>query len=84
MDRIIDDGELEDPNTGEAKVYYLVKWYGLFYDQATWETEEDVRRVDNVKLDEFLSRKQIPPEKLPEPPQRPDLTRFIQYDSSPV
>jgi SNF2 family DNA or RNA helicase len=80
----VDDGELEDPATGENKIYYLVKWNGMFYDAATWETEEDVRRVDNVKLDEFISRKQIPPHKLAPTPQRPDVTRFVQYDSSPV
>ncbi|RCH81139.1 Chromodomain-helicase-DNA-binding protein, partial [Rhizopus stolonifer] len=48
IDRVIDDGELEDPTTGESKIYYLVKWNGLFYDNATWETEEDVRKVDSI------------------------------------
>ncbi|KAG0788881.1 hypothetical protein G6F16_006870 [Rhizopus arrhizus] len=84
IDRVIDDGELEDPVTGENKIYYLVKWNGLFYDLATWETEEDVRRVDNVKLEEFIARKQIPAHKLAPSAARPDVTRFIQYDSSPV
>ncbi|KAI8883742.1 hypothetical protein K501DRAFT_86912 [Backusella circina FSU 941] len=83
MDRVIDDGELEDPTTGESRIYYLVKWNGMFYDQATWETEESVRRVDSTKLDEFISRKQIPQEKLMHPPPRPDMTRFIQYNQSP-
>ncbi|RCI00137.1 hypothetical protein CU097_010915 [Rhizopus azygosporus] len=84
IDRVVDDGELEDPETGDSKIYYLVKWSGLFYDQATWETEDDVRKVDSAKLDDFLSRKQIPPYKLAPTPQRPDVTRFIQYDSSPI
>ncbi|KAI8991556.1 hypothetical protein BDF20DRAFT_845263 [Mycotypha africana] len=83
IDRVIDDGELEDPTTGESRIYYLVKWNGLFYDQCTWETEEDVRRIDSVLLDEFLSRKVISPEKLAPPPARPDPSRFIEYADSP-
>jgi hypothetical protein len=83
MDRVIDDGELEDPATGESRIYYLVKWNAMFYDQATWETEENVRRVDGVILDEFIGRRQIPQEKLMQPPPRPDMTRFIQYNQSP-
>jgi hypothetical protein len=45
VDRIIDEGELRDAVTGEPKLYYLVKWKGLFYDASTWESEEDVQKV---------------------------------------
>ncbi|CAO0794785.1 unnamed protein product [Mucor circinelloides] len=83
MDRVIDDGELEDPDTGESKVYYLVKWNGMFYDSSTWETEEDVRKTNSVLLDEFIARKQIPEEKMAPSPPRPDSSRFIEYADSP-
>lgn len=84
MDRVIDDGELEDPATGESRVYYLVKWNGSFYDASTWETEEDVRKCDSVLLDEFLARKVIPPEKTQPSPPRPDVSRFTHYAASPA
>jgi hypothetical protein len=45
VDRIIDEGELADPVTGEPSIFYLVKWNGLFYDASTWESEEDVQKV---------------------------------------
>lgn len=45
IDRIIDEGELRDAVTGEPKIYYLVKWKGLFYDASTWESEDDVQKV---------------------------------------
>ncbi|KAI8088403.1 hypothetical protein BDF21DRAFT_413129 [Thamnidium elegans] len=84
MDRVIDDGELEDPQTGESRVYYLVKWNNSFYDASTWETEEDVRRCDSVLLDEFISRKIIPPEKAGPCPPRPDVSQFTHYATSPA
>ncbi|KAI8974348.1 P-loop containing nucleoside triphosphate hydrolase protein [Pilobolus umbonatus] len=83
VDRVVDDGELEDPETGENKIYYLVKWNGTFYDSCTWETEEDIRKVDPTKLTEFISRKIIPPEKLAPPQPRPEPYRFVQYNASP-
>lgn len=49
VDRIVDEGELGDPITGEARIFYLVKWSGLFYDASTWESEEDVQKV-NIPL----------------------------------
>lgn len=45
VDRIIDEGETVDPVTNEPHIFYLVKWNGLFYDAATWESEEDVQKV---------------------------------------
>jgi hypothetical protein len=45
IDRIIDEGELNDPETDELKVYYLVKWNNTFYDGSTWESEDDVEKV---------------------------------------
>jgi len=40
MDRIIDEGELGD------KIYYLVKWKSLSYDDCTWEPRELVLDVN--------------------------------------
>jgi hypothetical protein len=45
LDRIVDEGELEDPDTGELRIFYLCKWNSQFYDQCTWEKEEDVEKV---------------------------------------
>lgn len=84
MDRIIDEGELADPATGENKVFYLVKWNGLPYDSSTWENEDDVETIDTNKIDDFHSRRQIPPQKLNPHPPRPDMMRFMKYDVSPV
>ncbi|KAL0088183.1 P-loop containing nucleoside triphosphate hydrolase protein [Phycomyces blakesleeanus] len=84
LDRIIDEGELTDPVSGENKIFYLAKWNGLYYDQCTWETDADVERIDKAKIDEFHAHRIIPPQKVPNPPPRPDFTRFMKYDSSPV
>lgn len=45
VDRVIDEGELVDPVTGEPSIYYLVKWNGQFYDASTWESEEEIQKV---------------------------------------
>ncbi|KAI9346673.1 SNF2 family N-terminal domain-containing protein [Pilaira anomala] len=80
VDRIIDEGELADPVTGEPSIFYLVKWNGLFYDASTWESEEDVQRMDISKIHEFQRHRIIPQEKLPNPPKRPDYTQFVKYN----
>lgn len=56
VDRVIDEGELTDPLTDENKIYFLVKWNGLFYDSSTWETEDDLRQVSGWKLSWFFKR----------------------------
>lgn len=48
LDRIIDEGEIEDPDTGEVKIYYLCKWNASFYDSCTWEKEEDAEKVNYI------------------------------------
>ena len=48
VDRVIDEGELQDPTTGENRIYFLVKWNGLFYDASTWESEDDLREVIKI------------------------------------
>ncbi|KAF7732761.1 Chromodomain helicase DNA binding protein [Apophysomyces ossiformis] len=83
IDRIIDEGELADPVTGESKIYYLVKWSGLFYDSSTWEREEDVEEIDTAKVTEFHGRRVIPPHKLVNPPPRPDISQFVKYEKTP-
>ncbi|KAG2220859.1 hypothetical protein INT45_010921 [Circinella minor] len=85
VDRVIDEGELQDPTTGENKIYFLVKWNGLFYDASTWESEDDLREIDSEKIVEFHARRQIPQQKLADPPQRPTpmVTPFQHYEKSP-
>ncbi|KAI8096416.1 SNF2 family N-terminal domain-containing protein [Halteromyces radiatus] len=83
VDRIIDEGELMDPITGENKIYYLVKWNGLLYDASTWESEADMQNIDPIKIQEFHARRQIPQEKLDNSPKRPPVSQFMKYDSSP-
>ncbi|KAI8069985.1 SNF2 family N-terminal domain-containing protein [Gongronella butleri] len=82
VDRIIDEGELTDPLTGETKVYYLVKWMGLLYDASTWEPEVDMQQIDAAKIQEFHARRQIPQEKLAAAPARPSIDQFTQYTNS--
>lgn len=82
VDRVIDEGELADPMTGEPSIFYLVKWSGLFYDNCTWESEDDVIEMDQSKIEEFQGHRIIPQEKLPNPPNRPDPSRFIKYEST--
>jgi len=49
MDRIIDEGELGD------KIYYLVKWKSLSYDDCTWEPRELVLDVNiKYKIDKCI------------------------------
>ncbi|KAI9318061.1 P-loop containing nucleoside triphosphate hydrolase protein [Dichotomocladium elegans] len=86
VDRVIDEGELTDPVTGESSVLFLVKWSGLFYDAATWETEGDLRNIDATKIDEFHERRQIPQIKLAPAAQRPipTIKPFIHYDKTPI
>ncbi|KAI8079886.1 SNF2 family N-terminal domain-containing protein [Halteromyces radiatus] len=83
LDRIVDEGELEDPSTGDLKIYYLCKWNALFYEHCTWEKEEDVEAIDEHKVEEFHERRIIPEAKQNPPPPRPDLSRFMKYDRSP-
>ncbi|KAI9305451.1 P-loop containing nucleoside triphosphate hydrolase protein [Cunninghamella echinulata] len=83
VDRIIDEGELMDPMIGENRIYYLVKWNGLFYDASTWESETDMQNIDPVKIHEFHARRQIPQEKLNNIPPRPTVNQFTKYDASP-
>ncbi|ORZ15904.1 P-loop containing nucleoside triphosphate hydrolase protein [Absidia repens] len=83
LDRIIDEGELADPITGDIKIYYLVKWNGLLYDASTWESEVDIQAIDPIKIQEFHTRRQIPQEKLANSPSRPPISQFSKYDSSP-
>lgn len=83
IDRIIDEGELNDPETDELKVYYLVKWNNTFYDGSTWESEDDVEKIDESKIDEFHGRRQMPEQKRANPPNRPYINQYFKYDRSP-
>ncbi|KAI9244805.1 SNF2 family N-terminal domain-containing protein [Sporodiniella umbellata] len=81
VDRVIDEGELRDAVTGEPKLYYLVKWKGLFYDASTWESEQDVQKMDETKIQEYQQNRMIPQEKLTGSPKKPDYSQFIKYGS---
>lgn len=83
IDRIIDEGELNDPETDELKVYYLVKWNNTFYDGSTWESEDDVEKIDEAKIDEFHTRRQMPDQKRANYPARPYINQYFKYDRSP-
>lgn len=43
-------------------------------------------QIDASKIQEFHTRRQIPPQKLANPPPRPNpmVTQFVHYDRSPV
>ena len=44
-ERVLDVSVVPDPDGGEEQVtYYLVKWRGLPYEDATWELEPDVNK----------------------------------------
>ncbi|KAJ1925479.1 hypothetical protein IWQ60_004528 [Tieghemiomyces parasiticus] len=84
VDRVLDEGELPDPQTGEPVVYVLVKWCGQPYDEATWELLEEVRGLDAERLADFHARR------LPPDPHRshtrlcPPPTAFQQLTTSPA
>ncbi|KAK4906799.1 ATP-dependent DNA helicase Hrp3, partial [Elasticomyces elasticus] len=42
----------------DAGTEYYVKWKGLFYDNATWETSELISSIAQQKIDQFLHRQQ--------------------------
>ncbi|ORZ14695.1 SNF2 family N-terminal domain-domain-containing protein [Absidia repens] len=84
LDRVVDEGELEDPETGELKIFYLCKWNAQFYDHCTWEKEDDVEKIDEHKIEEFTERRIITDVKLKPSPPRPMLAQFMKYDRSPA
>jgi SNF2 family DNA or RNA helicase len=50
---VIDEGELD------GEVHYLVKWSGLPYDNATWETSALVESLDSDKVEEFHTFREL-------------------------
>lgn len=39
-----------------GKLKYLVKWLGLPYDEASWETEEDLKGLSKADFEQELAR----------------------------
>ncbi|KAG4093180.1 SNF2 family N-terminal domain-containing protein [Neocallimastix lanati (nom. inval.)] len=83
MDRIIDEGELGD------KIYYLVKWKSLSYDDCTWEPRELVLDMDPDVLNDyerFRSLKGIEQKKLSyaNKSKRPSVRDFKKLEKSPI
>ncbi|ORY07424.1 hypothetical protein LY90DRAFT_207702 [Neocallimastix californiae] len=83
MDRIIDEGELGD------KIYYLVKWKSLSYDDCTWEPRELVLDLDPDVLNDyerFRSLKGIEQKKLSyaNKNKRPSVRNFVKLEKSPI
>jgi len=83
IDRIIDEGELGD------KIYYLVKWKSLSYDDCTWEPRELVLDTDPEVLKEyeqFRSLKGIEMKKLSyaNKSKRPTIREFVKLEKSPL
>jgi len=83
MDRIIDEGELGD------KIYYLVKWKSLSYDDCTWEPRELVLDMDQEVLNDyerFRSLKGIEQKKLSyaNKNKRFSVRDFVKLETSPI
>jgi SNF2 family DNA or RNA helicase len=80
VDRIIDEGELEDD------VYFLVKWASQTYDQSTWETQQFIHQLDPEKIQEFHRRKILSNEKEESylEPHRPSPNEWKQLKESPL
>ncbi|RKP40233.1 SNF2 family N-terminal domain-containing protein, partial [Dimargaris cristalligena] len=82
VDRVIDEGELFNAQTGQQEVYVLVKWCNLPYDESTWENIEQIRTMDAEKLDEFHQRRLPPsPDRSHDRP-RPPRQAFQQLNES--
>ncbi|KAJ1656324.1 hypothetical protein IWQ61_004080 [Dispira simplex] len=84
VDRVIDEGELSNPDTGNMEVHVLVRWCNQPYDESTWEAIDRIRELDAEKLDEFHHRR-LPPDPtrshtLPRPPRN----AFKQLTQSPA
>ncbi|KAK9459806.1 SNF2 family N-terminal domain-containing protein [Lipomyces oligophaga] len=41
---------------GVNRLRYLVKWRRLYYDSCTWESAEDIAKLDRGAVDKFLAR----------------------------
>ncbi|KAL1920993.1 uncharacterized protein VTP21DRAFT_11628 [Calcarisporiella thermophila] len=83
VDRIIDEGELEDPMTGKLKVFYLTKWCSLPYDQCTWESTEELQQIAPDSIEIFHKRRDPPDVKLNKTIVRQHPSQFKKLSKSP-
>ncbi|KAI0223822.1 hypothetical protein L0F63_002342 [Massospora cicadina] len=84
IDRVIDEGEIADPDTRDGySVYVLVKWCGLAYEFATWEKVSKVEELDREKLEEFYARQKMPKADALQKGERPKAEQFIKLEASP-
>jgi chromodomain-helicase-DNA-binding protein 1 len=51
VERVIGDRD------GDEGTEYYVKWKGLFYDQATWESSSLVSEIAQVEIDRYINRR---------------------------
>ncbi|KAJ9048377.1 hypothetical protein DSO57_1035664 [Entomophthora muscae] len=85
VDRILDEGEISDPNSTDGfVVYVLVKWVGLAYDLSTWEKVSKVEELDMEKLEEFYARQRMPTDIPPSKVERPKVEQFVKLVESPA
>ncbi|KAL7751398.1 hypothetical protein RI367_003258 [Sorochytrium milnesiophthora] len=87
IDRIIDEGEVNDAATDTVHVYYLVKWENQPYDCASWEPKETCDEIDPDAVQEYLRRREIPDYKRSaqqlQQQQRPPPNQWAKYAVSP-
>ncbi|KAL1917321.1 uncharacterized protein VTP21DRAFT_4977 [Calcarisporiella thermophila] len=83
VERILDEGELEDPITGGLKVYYLTKWRSLPYEQSTWESKDELKQIAPKSIELFYKRREIPETKKTKTFDRMRLGQFNKLIKSP-
>jgi len=81
VDRIIAKEIRTDETKQKKETYYLVKWQGLQYNEATWEHEKDVN--DDEKIREFEQWNSIPESDVGKNFQRPPPSAFKEITTSP-
>ncbi|KAJ9062473.1 hypothetical protein DSO57_1010496 [Entomophthora muscae] len=84
IDRLLDEGELEDASApGGYLVYVLVKWCGLPYESATWERIEKVKELSKELLEEFSALQEAPDDSVPVAAPIPPPSSFVKLTESP-
>ncbi|KAI0220864.1 hypothetical protein L0F63_004948 [Massospora cicadina] len=83
IDRLLDEGELEDPAAPDGYyVYVLVKWCGLPYEASTWERIEFVQELSKERFDEFTKLQEPPDDTFPVVAPIPPISEFVKPSES--